>query len=71
MYDMTTKAVAGDMSHGHKHKYVQPRIMVIEMYEAGTILAGSDRSGWTTTDTEHGSGIIEEDPDHPYGDDDF
>lgn len=52
-----------------KVSYIAPMSMLIRVSNEPLMAATS--GGWTTTDREHGHGIVEEDKDNPYDDDTF
>lgn len=52
-----------------KTTYITPTSTLVRVSNEPIMAAVS--GGWTTTDREHGHGIIEEDGDNPYGDDTF
>lgn len=49
--------------------YVSPACQVVDV--EGDALLTSVSNGWTTSDRSHGQGIVEEDAENPYSDEDF
>lgn len=49
--------------------YVSPVCQVVEVEGESLLMSASNR--WTTTDREHGLGIVEEDAQDSYRDEDF